>query len=359
MSVLNGTAQVAAQGVSLWLDDCSRSLVTSSDFDLLLATQNITGVTTNPAILAKAISNDHAYDSALAAAKATGTTASEVVTELVCTDVQLACAKLLPVYENSNQLDGYVSLEVDPALANDAAGTFKQAKELWQRVNMPNLMIKIPATEQGLIAVSDCLGAGMNVNVTLIFSLPQYRAVLNAYQCGLEKAHAAGLALANIASVASVFISRFDTALADNSMLPANTVGIANGYAAQQIHAEVLQSERSALLTAAGAHPQQLLWASTGVKDPQLPGSYYVRKLLLAGTVNTMPLATVQAVAADTTEFTAVTAAEIANAQAVLDQLPQAGVDYAQLTAQLATAGLEQFSAAWQQLLTLVEEKLK
>ncbi|MBU6347991.1 MAG: transaldolase [Actinomycetales bacterium] len=355
-------------GVSIWLDDLDRHRIESGNLAGLIDTMSVVGVTTNPSIFEKAMTSGVAeYQPQLAALAAAGASAETAVRELTVHDVQAACDVLHSVWQNSNGTDGRVSLEVDPRLANDTTGTIAQAKELWAAVNRPNLMIKIPATLAGLPAITEVLAAGISVNVTLIFSESRYRLVLDAWLAGLEKAQAAGLDLSQIESVASFFVSRVDT-LVDKKLDALGTpeaaavrgkAAIANAALAWQAFLDVTGEPRWQALAASGAKVQRPLWASTGVKDPTYDDTRYVIELVAPNTVNTMPEATLNAVAdhgvvrGDTVTGTA------DDARAVWAELAALGISSDEVFAELETDGVAKFIAAWEQLLASIEKVLQ
>ncbi|HRW20139.1 MAG TPA: transaldolase, partial [Dermatophilaceae bacterium] len=276
--------ELAAAGVSIWLDDLSRGRLTSGGLAGLIADDHVTGVTTNPSIFQAAITAGSDYDEQLGGLRADGARVEDAVFAMTTDDVRSACDLFLPVYEATDGVDGRVSIEVDPRLARDTAGTVAQAKALAAAVDRPNVLIKIPATVEGLPAISATLAEGISVNVTLIFALDRYRAVLNAFLEGLERAHAAGHDLARIHSVASFFVSRVDTEV-DKRLTAVGTpealalkgqAAIANARLAYQAYEEVFSTPRWRSLADDGARPQRPLWASTGVKDPAYPDTMYV-----------------------------------------------------------------------------------
>lgn len=355
-------------GVSLWLDDLSRDRITSGDLQQLIDTKTITGVTTNPAIFAQALTTGTAYEEQLGELAAAGHDAAGAVVEMTTDDVRAACDIMLPVYEASDGYDGRVSIEVDPRLAWDTDPTVAQALELYAKVDRPNVMIKIPATTEGLPAITRVLAEGISVNVTLIFSLDRYREVVNAWLAGLEAARANGHDLSKIHSVASFFVSRVDTEI-DNQLaaldLPEHQVlqlrgraGISNARLAYRIFEQAQDTERWRLLASAGARLQRPLWASTGTKNPEYSDVRYVNGLVAPHTVNTMPEATLDAVA----DHGEVTDSRIPDAYEMddehLDALARAGVDYHQVVTKLETEGLEKFVAAWNELLDDIQQQL-
>jgi transaldolase len=352
-------ADLSRRGVSIWLDDLSRGRLTGGGLASLVARDHVMGVTTNPTIFAKAISGgDDAYAGQLHDLWARGTCVHEALRDLTTHDVRSACDVLRPVYDATGGADGRVSIEVDPRLAHDTEATIAEARALWWRVDRPNLFIKIPAARQGLPAITACLAEGISVNVTLIFSLTRYEEVIDAFLDGLERARQAGRDLASIASVASFFVSRVDTdvdARLDKIGTAAagalrGRVAIANARLAYQQYEQMLASPRWAALAAAGARPQRPLWASTSAKDPAYPDTMYVTKLVAPGVVNTMPEATLRAVA-DHGQIPADSVRDhYQDARQVLSELAAAGVDYDDVTATLEQRGLELFDASWREL---------
>ena len=356
-------ADLSSRGVSIWLDDLSRGRLTGgglASLASLAARDHVVGVTTNPTIFAKAISGGGggAYAGPLRDLWARGTCVHEALRDLTTHDVRSACDVLRPVYDATDGVDGRVSIEVDPRLAHDTEATIAEARALWWRVDRPNLFIKIPAARQGLPAIAACLAEGISVNVTLIFSLARYDEVIDAFLDGLERARQAGCDLASITSVASFFVSRVDTEVdarldkigtAEAGALRGR-VAIANARLAYQRYEQMLASPRWAALAAAGARPQRPLWASTSVKDPAYPDTMYVTKLVAPGVVNTMPEATLRAVA-DHGQIPADSVrGHYADARQVLSALAAVGVDYDDVTATLEQRGLELFDASWREL---------
>jgi len=361
------TAQLSAAGVSIWLDDLSRERIASGGLARLIADRNVVGVTTNPTIFAGALAKGEAYDAQVAELAAAGRNVTEAVFEITTDDVSDAAKVFRPVYDATGGQDGRVSIEVEPSLAHDAAGTIAQAKQLWEKVGQPNAMIKIPATVEGLEAIAEVTGAGISVNVTLIFSLERHREVINAYLTGLEKARAAGIDLSTIRSVASFFVSRVDTEVdkrldaigTDEAKALKGKAGIANARLAYQVYQQSFASERAAGLLAAGAHPQRPLWASTGVKDPSLPDTLYVTELTVADVVNTMPEKTLEA----TFDHARITGDQVTGrydeANAVLDALDGLGISYDEVTTLLEKEGVEKFIVSWNELLDTVSAALE
>ena len=360
------TSRLSAEGVSIWLDDLSRERIASGGLQKLIDERNIVGVTTNPTIFAKALSNGDAYDEQVRELAAAGKDVHEAVFEITTSDVATAADIFAPTYEASGHVDGRVSIEVEPGLAHDAAGTIAQAKQLWAKVDKPNAMIKIPATVEGLEAITETIAAGISVNVTLIFSLTRHREVINAYLTGLEKAHAAGIDLSTIESVASFFVSRVDTEVdkrltaigTDEALKLKSKAGVANAQLAYQVFQQAFDSERAKTLLAAGANTQRPLWASTGVKDPSLPDTLYVTKLVAPNVVNTMPEKTLEATF-DHAELRGDTVTgSYAAANEVLDALAKVGVSYDDVTALLEQEGVDKFIVSWNELLDTVTAAL-
>jgi transaldolase len=361
------TEQLSKAGVSIWLDDLSRERIVSGGLQKLIDERNVVGVTTNPTIFATALSNGQAYDEQVRELAAAGKDVTEAVFEITTRDVANAADIFAPTYEASGHVDGRVSIEVEPGLAHDTAGTIAEAKQLWEKVNKPNAMVKIPATQEGLEAITEATAVGISVNVTLIFSLERHRQVINAYLTGLEKAKAAGIDLSTIQSVASFFVSRVDVEV-DKRLAAVGTpealalkskAGIANAQLAYQVYEQAFASERAKGLIAAGANPQRPLWASTGVKDPSLPDTLYVTNLVAPNVVNTMPEKTLEATF-DHAELTGDTVTgSYAAANEVLDAIAAQGISYDEVTQQLEDEGVEKFIVSWNALLDDVRNALE
>jgi transaldolase len=360
---------LAEAGVSIWLDDLSRERLTSGSLAELIAHDQVSGVTTNPSIFAKAISGTADYDAQLRDLAVRGIGAAEALRALTTYDVRWACDVLRPVYESTDGVDGRVSIEVDPRLAHDTAATIAEARALWWAVDRPNLFVKIPAAHQGLEAITACLAEGISINITLIFSLTRYDEVMAAFLDGLEQARRNGHELATIGSVASFFVSRVDSAI-DPKLDKIGTVdaaalrgqaAIANARLAYQRYERVFSGARWKALAADGAHVQRPLWASTSTKDPAYSDTRYVVDLVAQGVVNTMPEATLRAVA----DHAIVPADSVhdhyADAQQVLDGLRALGIDYDNVVQELEDDGVAKFEQAWdhlgKQLATTLETK--
>jgi transaldolase len=360
-------AALSAAGVSVWLDDLSRGRLQSGNLQNLVDTRSVVGVTTNPSIFQAALSQGHAYDAQIAELAQQDTDVEAVIRAVTTDDVRAACDLLTPQWEASDGVDGRVSIEVDPRLAHDADKTVAQAVELWKIVDRPNLFIKIPAMEDGLPAISDAIGQGISVNVTLIFSVERHRLVMDAYLAGLETAKAAGHDLSTIHSVASFFVSRVDTEIdqrldaigTDEAAALRGRAGVANARLAYAAYQEVFdRSDRYAALKAVGARVQRPLWASTGVKNPEYSDTLYVTELVAPHTVNTMPEATIDAVA-DHGTITADTVTGTSEAaQTVFDSLDAIGIDVSDVFLRLEDEGVEKFKDAWSKLLKATEEQL-
>ncbi|MFG6401285.1 MULTISPECIES: transaldolase [unclassified Microbacterium] len=361
------TAELAAAGVSIWLDDLSRQRIMTGNLADLIATRNVTGVTTNPTIFAGALSKGEAYEAQVATLAEMGVGTDDAIFQITTDDVRAASDVFTPVFEATGGVDGRVSIEVSPELANDTEGTIAQAKDLAARVDRPNVLIKIPATKAGLPAITEVIGAGISVNVTLIFSLDRYAAVIDAYLSGVEKAQAAGHEIATLQSVASFFVSRVDSEVnkrldeigTEEALALKGKAGIANARLAYELYQKEFATERATALLAAGATVQRPLWASTGVKDPSLPDTLYVTELVAPGTVNTMPEKTLEA----TYDHGVITGDTItgnyAEAHDVFDRLAAVGIDFDDVTQVLEDEGVEKFVASWQELQGTVAKALE
>jgi transaldolase len=359
-------ARLRAAGVAIWLDDLSRDLL-AGGLARMMADRGVVGVTSNPTIFAAALARGHAYDNQLGVLASDGVPLEDAVLALMTTDVRDACDVFRDVHRSGVGLDGRVSLEVPPALAHDTAATVGMAQRLWAAVDRPNLYIKIPATVEGLPAITAATASGVNVNVTLIFSLERYRGVLDAYTAGLENALAAGLDLSRIDSVASFFVSRVDTAVdkrLDSIGTPEaaalrGTIAIANARLAYQVFEEFTATDRWRALAAAGARPQRPLWASTGVKDPAYSDTRYVDELVAPGVVNTMPGSTLEAVVDHGQVSGDTVTGRYAEAQALLDRLAAVGIPLDEVTAELEDEGVKKFDTSWAELVATVSEGLR
>ncbi|MEQ4717263.1 transaldolase [Nonomuraea sp. B19D2] len=355
--------KLSGQGVAIWLDDISRERLRSGNLEQLMREKNVVGVTSNPTIFANALSKGDAYDAQLHDLAVRGVDVGEAVRAITTYDIRWAADVLRPIYDATGGVDGRVSLEVDPRLARESEKTVAEARALWWLVDRPNLFIKIPATVEGLPAITQALSEGISVNVTLIFSLERYRAVMDAWLTGLEAAQAKGIDLGSIESVASFFVSRVDTEIdkrLDKLGKPdlKGKAGIANARLAYAAYEDVMNSERWQRLRAAGARPQRPLWASTGVKNPEYSDTMYVDQLVAPGTVNTMPEKTLDATA-DHANVTGDTVRPFyEQAWNTMAALKDAGVDYDDVVKVLEDEGVEKFEASWNELLESVTKNL-
>jgi transaldolase len=358
--------RLSEEGVSIWLDDLSRKRIESGNLAELVATKHVVGVTTNPSIFQAAIGSGAGYEEQLTDLATRGVTVDEAVRMMTTADVRAAADVLRPVHDATGGRDGRVSIEVDPRLAHNTEATIAEAKQLAWLVDRPNVMIKIPATQAGLPAITEVIGLGISVNVTLIFSLARYREVMDAYLAGLEKAAKKGLDLSTIHSVASFFVSRVDSEIdkrltvlgTDAALALKGKAALANARLAYQAYEEVFGGERWTSLGGARANKQRPLWASTGVKDPSYKDTLYVDDLVAPGTVNTMPEATLNATA-DHGRITGDTVTGgYAQARADLAAVEALGISYKEVVRQLEDEGVAKFEAAWQELLDAVTKSL-
>jgi len=357
--------QLSEAGVSIWLDDLSRERIETGNLADLMKNSSVVGITSNPTIFASALAEGERYDAQVRRLAADGADVHRTVFDLTTTDVRDACDIMRPVYDATGGVDGRVSIEVSPDLAHDTDATVAEAHRLWEAVDRPNAYIKIPATPEGLPAITETLGAGIDVNVTLIFGLDQYQGVMEAFIAGVEKARDNGHDLSQLHSVASFFVSRIDTEIdkrleaagADQSLYGRG--GVANARLAYKAFEEFFATDRWAALEAAGARKQRPLWASTGVKNPDYDDTMYVVQLVVDGTVNTMPEKTLEAVADH---------GEIAGDQVhpyfddaaqTMAELAQAGIDYDDVIGVLIREGVEKFVKSWGELEGTVRASLE
>ncbi|MDJ1371115.1 transaldolase [Gulosibacter molinativorax] len=363
----NNTEALAQAGVSIWLDDLSRERLDSGSLSDLIAERNVVGVTTNPSIFSNALAAGHAYADQVKELAANGTGVDEAIIEITTEDVRRACDVLRPQYDATDGVDGRVSIEVSPLLANDTEGTIAEAKLLHEKVDRENVLIKIPATEAGLPAITEATASGISVNVTLIFSLPRYREVINAYYTGLEQALERGVDISKVHSVASFFVSRVDVEIdkrldalgTDEATALKGKAGVANARLAYQVFEDAIGSERAKSLETAGARLQRPLWASTGVKDPSLPDTLYVVDLVAPNTVNTMPEKTLEAVADHGEIRGDVVSDSYHEANKLLDAIDDQGISYTEVTQLLEDEGVEKFVVAWNELKGTVSAQLE
>lgn len=364
------TAALSAAGVSVWLDDLSRDRIQTGNLAELISTWNVVGVTTNPTIFQGALSKGHSYDAQVRELAAQGADADQAVRTITTDDVRAACDVLADAFDKSNGVDGRVSIEVDPRLAFDTDGTVAQAIELWKIVDRPNLFIKIPATEDGLPAITRVIAEGISVNVTLIFSVARYKSVMGAYLDGARNAKINGHDPARIQSVASFFVSRVDTEIdkrleaigSPEALALRGKAGIANARLAYAAYQDVFEGGKHGStyshLASSGATKQRPLWASTGVKNPEYSDVMYVTELVAPNTVNTLPEKTLAAVA-DHAEITGDTVSGTADEAAqVFEQLTAVGIDLDDVFRVLETEGVDKFVASWGELLTATTEQL-
>ena len=366
-SVTSPTQQLSEVGVSIWLDDLSRDRIESGSLESLIANRNVVGVTTNPTIFASALATGKSYAPQMAQLAAQGASVTDAVFAATCDDVAKACDIFRPVYDATAGRDGRVSIEVEPTLAFDATATIAQAKELFARVARENVMIKIPATLEGLAAITAVLGEGISVNVTLIFSLERYAQVIDAYLAGLELAKANGHDLASIHSVASFFVSRVDTEIdrrlvaigSDEALVLKSAAGVANARLAYELFDNSFATERAKALIDSGAHRQRPLWASTGVKDPSLPDTLYVTELAAPATVNTMPEKTLDATFDHGPIHGDAITGTFDEARATIAAIEALGISLTEVTTLLEREGVDKFIVSWNELLDIVTAALE
>lgn len=350
-------------GVSIWLDDLDRTRIESGEIARLITDMCVRGVTTNPTIFDKAISSGAtAYAEQIGQLARSGADTDAIIRALTTDDVRAACDVFQPVWQSTGNIDGRVSIEVEPDLARDTHGTIAQARELWTTVNRPNVFVKIPATVEGLPAISAAIAEGINVNVTLIFSVQRYREVVDAYLTGLEQAVAGGRDISSVTSVASFFISRIDTEV-DNRLRVSEEptaegllgkAAIASGRRAWAAYQNLLGTDRWKALESQGANPQRPLWASTGVKDPAYDPTRYVVDLVVRGCVNTMPSATMDVVAEKGVIPTDSVTDTDEMSEEVWDQLGDVGISELDVSNVLEAEGVQKFTDSWDQLKSTV-----
>jgi transaldolase len=358
---------LADAGVSIWLDDLSRERLSSGNLADLVADSSVTGVTTNPTIFATALAKGDAYDDQMRELAASGADVDDAIRALTTDDVRNACDVMAGTYSSTNGTDGRVSIEVSPLLAMDTDRTIAEAADLWKTVDRPNTLIKIPATEPGLPAITATIAEGISVNVTLIFSLDRYKGVIDAYLSGLEQAAANGHDLSQIHSVASFFVSRVDTEVDkrldqvgnDAATALKSKAAIANARLAYEVFEQEFSGDRWRALEEKGANRQRPLWASTGVKDPSLPDTLYVSELVVPNTVNTMPEKTMKAFADHGEVQGDMVSGRADEARQTLDAIGELGVSYDDVVAVLETEGVEKFEKSWHELVETVRAALE
>ncbi len=359
-------AQLSALGVAVWLDDISRERLVSGGLADLVANRHVVGVTSNPTNFAHAVSQGDSYNEQLTDLASRGIGADEAGRMVTTYDVRWACDVLRPAWEASGGVDGRVSLEVDPRLAHDTRATIAEARALWWMLDRPNAYIKIPATPEGLPAITACLAEGISINVTLIFSLQRYREVVEAFLAGLEQAGANGHDLSKITSVASFFVSRVDSEVdkrldkigSDEAKALRGKAGIANARLAYEIFEEQFGTQRWQALAANGARVQRPLWASTSTKDPAYPDTMYVTELAVADTVNTMPEATIEATADHAPLHGDAVRGTYEESRALFADLEQLGISYDDVVQVLEDEGVSKFAASWQQFADTISSEL-
>lgn len=361
---MNPLLDIHKAGQSVWLDFITRQFIADGKLAKLIREDGLTGVTSNPTIFQKAITGGQEYDEAISARIRQGKSSVQIFDELAIEDIQRACDAFQGVYESTRGADGYVSLEVNPHLSRDAKGTLEEARRLYKAVSRPNVMIKIPATQEGLPAIEQAIGDGINVNITLIFALTRYQAVMDAWLSGLERLDKAGKPLASVGSVASFFISRVDTSI-DGTLGKNKPAGyetllgkaaIANARLAYDMFLKMKNGARFKSLEAKGARVQRPLWASTSTKNPQYRDVIYVEELIGPDTVNTLPLATVDA-ARDHAKSAPGLPGDVKAAARVILDLANAGISIDAVTRELETQGLKLFEDSYDDLMKSLEQK--
>lgn len=353
------------QGQAVWYDNIERRLIINGELKRMIDDGQIYGITSNPSIFENAIANSADYDQQLASLASEINDPQEIFLHLAIQDIQQAADLLMPLYQKSNALDGYISLEVNPDLAHETEATTAEVKRLWEWVKKPNLMVKIPATEAGLPAIRDSIAEGINVNVTLIFSRERYKKVMDAYLSGLEIRSQSGKPVHNIASVASFFVSRMDSNVdkkleaigTSEANKLAGKSAIANARLAYQEYKEFFTSDRFLRLSAQGARIQRPLWASTSTKNPHYPDTLYVDELVAPNTVNTVPQQTLEALL-DHARTDIVIDDYIQEDERVMTDLKKVGVDIDQVTQELEDEGVRKFADSYHSLLSTIEEKI-
>lgn len=359
-------------GQSIWMDNLSRNIIESGELKELISSRDVHGITSNPAIFEKAIAGNKIYDAGIEAGARENKSVMEIYESLVFEDIRKACDVFMPIYEETNGLDGYVSIEVPPNMARDTEGTIREAKRYYEAIARPNVMIKIPGTPEGLIAVEKVIAEGINVNITLLFSVDSYVETAWAYIRGLEARAAAGGDISKIASVASFFISRIDSNMDDRlDKLIAKTndpelkeklasikgkVAISNAKIAYQEYKKIIQSDRWKALSAKGAQTQRLLWASTSTKNPEYSDVLYVNELIGRNTVNTLPPSTIEA-CADHCDIESRIETDVDAAYKAIDSLAEVGISIDEVMAELLEEGIDKFIKPFDSLIKSLEAK--
>ena len=366
----NPLLQLEAFGQSIWMDFIRRGMITSGELQQLIEKDGISGVTSNPSIFEKAIVESHDYDEAIRSLTLKGMTSDEIYQALTVEDIQNVADLLRPTYDRTNGQDGFVSLEVSPRLAHDTVGSIEEARQLWSLVDRPNAMIKVPATLEGIPAIQQLIGEGINVNITLLFGLPRYREVAEAYITGLETLATKGENLKQVASVASFFLSRIDVLLdpllekkilegapqAEIAARLQGQVAVASAKVAYQIYDEIFSGDRFRKLTRIGARTQRLLWASTSTKNPTYADTKYIEPLIGANTINTLPIETLNAYR-DHGNPKSSLSQNLSEAHQILHDLPSLGFDLNAVTQRLEQEGVDKFSTAFDRLMSTLKEK--
>ena len=366
----NSLLDLESFGQSIWMDFISRDTISSGQLQRWIEEDGISGVTSNPSIFEKAITESDDYDESIRGLILKGMTSEEIFRSLAVKDIQNVADLLLPTYHRTDGRDGFVSLEVSPTLAHDTTGTIEEARDLWALVNRPNAMIKVPATSEGIPAIRELTGEGINVNITLLFGLPRYREVADAYLDGLEMLAAKGRPLKQVASVASFFLSRIDSLIdpiLEKKMMTDNPqagiaerlqgqVAIASAKVAYEMYKEIFGSERFANLAKKGARTQKLLWASTSTKNPAYSDTKYMEALIGPDTINTVPVETLDAYR-DRGHPEQTLDQEVREAYQLLDSLSSVGIDLDAVTQQLEDQGVEKFITAFNRLMASLKEK--
>lgn len=358
---MNPLNQIRKEGQSIWLDLLDRDIMNSGQLQNLIDVDDLGGLTSNPSIFEKAISGSSDYNDDIAELSKHEDDNSAIFFDLAIKDIQRAADIFKPVFDKTHGKDGFVSLEVSPLLARNTVGTIKQARELWKKVNRKNVMIKIPGTAEGLGAIRECLSEGININVTLLFGLPRYREITEAFMGGLEDRLKEGLPINEVASVASFFLSRIDVMV--DPMLKKNNandlvgeVAIASAKKAYQIYLEMINSDRFKKLKANGAQTQRVLWASTSTKDPSFSDVKYVENLIGKDTINTLPLETIDAFR-NHGKVANTISKDLDHAEKVLDALKNNHINIDQITQDLENEGIEKFNSAYEKLLKSIDKQ--
>lgn len=361
---MNPLNKIQQHGQSIWLDLLDRNIMDSGKLQSLIDDDDLRGLTSNPSIFEKAISGSADYDDDIAKLSKNEDNNSAIFFDMAIADIQRAADIFKPVFDKTEGKDGFVSLEVSPYLALDTDGTIEQARELWKKVNRKNVMIKIPGTKQGLPAIRECLREGININVTLLFGLPRYREITEAFMGGLEDRLKEGHSIKDVASVASFFLSRIDV-MVDPMLKEKNAdhlvgeIAIASAKKAYQIYLDMIASDRFKTLAAKGAQTQRVLWASTSAKDPSFSDVKYVEPLIGKDTINTLPMETIDAFR-DHGKVADTITKDIDSANKAMDDLKNLGIDIETITQRLENEGIEKFNKAYEQLLkSIADQKRK